>query len=315
MLVTSEPQTSRASGAAIVRLLRPHQWSKNLLCFAGVIFSGHFRNPIDSLTAFLTFVMFCAASSSIYAFNDVMDRERDRKHPIKRRRPVANGAVGARTAAGVSLLLMILALGGAFLLGRDVTFWLGLYILNSFAYTVKLKHVALVDLLSVSIGFVLRLLAGCYAVNVMPTSWIVLCTFFLAMFLAAAKRRAELASVVGTDQFHRPVLANYSVQFLDQLTNNCAAMAIICYALFTIFKNPTLVVTVPIVFYGIMHYKRIMMVSRGGEEPDRVLLTDVRIQLAIVIWLGVFALVVWLDSKGLRLFGDVPLGHSHMGAR
>jgi hypothetical protein len=162
----------------------------------------------------------------------------------------------------------------------------------------------------VSVGFVLRLLAGCYAVDVMPTSWIVLCTFFLAMFLAAAKRRAELAAAGEDDALRRPVLAKYSVQYLDALVNNCAAMAVITYALFTIFKNPTLVVTVPIVFYGIMHYKLAVMVRAQGEEPDRALLRDVRIQLAIVLWLVTFALVMYLELRhGVRLFEDTQPVH------
>jgi 4-hydroxybenzoate polyprenyltransferase len=187
---------------------------------------------------------------------------------------------------------------------------LALYVANSLAYTLRFKHAALLDVLSVAVGFVLRLLAGCYAVDVMPTSWIVLCTFFLAMFLAAAKRRAELAAGAGAgagddDTLRRPVLAKYSVQYLDALVNNCAAMAVITYALFTIFKNPTLVVTVPIVFYGIMHYKLAVMVRAQGEEPDRALLKDVRIQLAIVLWLVTFALVMYLETRhGVRLFED-----------
>jgi 4-hydroxybenzoate polyprenyltransferase len=303
---------------AVVRLVRPHQWTKNLLCFAGVAFSGRFIagtaplaiNWSILLRAAATFAVFCAASSAIYAFNDVMDRERDRRHAAKRNRPVASGAISAATASVISVALALVALVGAFLLGGDVLLLLALYVANSLAYTLRFKHVALLDVLSVAVGFVLRLLAGCYAVDVMPTSWIVLCTFFLAMFLAAAKRRAELAAAGDDDALRRPVLAKYSVQYLDALVNNCAAMAVICYALFTIFKNPTLVVTVPIVFYGIMHYKLAVMVQAQGEEPDRALLRDVRIQLAIVLWLVVFALVMYLEVRhGVRLFEDTQPAH------
>ena len=307
-----------APARAVVRLLRPHQWTKNLLCLAGVAFSGRFlasAAPIAinwpaSLRALATLGVFCAASSAIYAFNDVMDRERDRRHPTKRNRPVASGAVSAALASTISVVLALVALAGAFLLGGDVLLLLALYVINSLAYTLRLKHVALLDVLSVAVGFVLRLLAGCYAVDVMPTSWIVLCTFFLATFLAAAKRRAELAAAGEDETLRRPVLAKYSVQYLDALVNNCAAMAVITYALFTIFKNPTLVVTVPIVFYGIMHYKLAVMVRAQGEEPDRALLRDVRIQLAIVLWLVTFALVMYLELRhGVRLFEDTQPVH------
>lgn len=305
---TPQFRAGRASIAALLRLLRPHQWTKNLLVFAGILFSGRFvSEPIELAVAGATFVVFCLASSAVYALNDVIDRGRDRAHPVKRHRPVASGAVGVPVALAISTVLAGAALAGSLLVDGDLIVWLALYLLNSLAYALWLKHAALLDLLSISIGFVLRLLAGCYAVDVVPTSWIVLCTFFLAMFLAAAKRRGEVASsAAGADSIRRPVLSKYSVQFLDQLVNNTGTMAVMCYALFTLFKNPTLVLTVPIVFYGIMHYKRLMMIDSAGEEPDRALLGDVRIQLTIVLWLCVFGLVMWMDFRyGVRLFDDL----------
>jgi 4-hydroxybenzoate polyprenyltransferase len=313
-VATLEPQAGRTHPRPIVRLLRPHQWTKNLLCLAGVVFSGEFLHLTDpptlnwtaSLAALMTFGLFCAASSSIYAFNDVMDRERDRRHATKRFRPVASGAVSPPVATVISIALAAGAIAGGFFLGAAVLLGLALYMANNLAYTLKFKHVALLDVLSIAIGFVLRLLAGCWAVGVTPTSWITLCTFFLAMFLGAAKRRGELATAGDDDSLRRPVLAKYSIQYLDSLVNNCAAMAIMCYSLFTIFKNPGLVVTVPIVFYGIMHYKRLVMVGSGGEEPDRVLLRDGRIQLAIVLWLAAFSTVMYLEIRhGIRFFEDM----------
>jgi 4-hydroxybenzoate polyprenyltransferase len=312
MTAENPPRAGASPLVSWLRLLRPHQWTKNLLCLAGVIFSGKFLIPgtlrpawVEIGLALATVGVFCAASSAIYAFNDVMDRHRDRRHPTKRNRPVASGAINPLAAAVVSILLAIVALGSAYFLGPAVLLTLVLYVSNNLAYTLKLKHVAVLDVLSVAIGFVLRLLAGCWAVHVVPTSWITLCTFFLAMLLGAAKRRAELAAGEnGTERERRPVLAEYSVQFLDSLVNNSAAMAVMSYALFTIYKNPTLVVTVPIVFYGIMHYKRLVMVQSGGEEPDRVILRDVRIQLAILLWLATFGLVMYLEHRGIHLFED-----------
>jgi 4-hydroxybenzoate polyprenyltransferase len=286
---------SNASTArGLLRLLRPHQWTKNLICLAGVIFSGHFTRQHELMLAAATVAVFCAASSSVYAFNDVLDRERDRRHPLKRNRPLASGAVGAPLATAISFALGAAAVAGAFFLGPRALLCLGLYVCNNLAYTLKFKHVALFDVLSVAAGFVLRLLAGCYAVGVLPTSWIVLCTFFLSTFLAFAKRRAELATATAAvdDAAQRPVLAKYSVQYLDSMVNASAGMTVMCYAIFTIFRNPMLVVTVPFVFYGVMHYKRLVMVLRFGEEPDRVVLRDRRIQMCIAMWLATFLLVM-----------------------
>jgi 4-hydroxybenzoate polyprenyltransferase len=284
--------------SGVVRLLRPHQWTKNVLCLAGVVFSGRLTETRAVVLALATVAVFCAASSGIYAFNDVMDRERDRRHPSKRNRPVASGAVSVGAASSWSLLLVIGAMVGAYFLHPWTLVCLALFVANNLAYSLKFKHVALLDVLSVAAGFVLRLLAGCYAVQVLPTSWIVLCTFFLATFLAFAKRRAELAS--SDESVQRPVLAKYSVQYLDSMVNSAAGMTIMCYAIFTIFRNPMLVLTVPFVFYGVMHYKRLVMVLRGGEEPDRVVLKDLRIQLTIILWLATFGLVT--HFKDIKLF-------------
>ena len=294
---------SRTSLRAIRRLLRPHQWTKNLLCFAGVAFSGHFTHPRELLLALATFGVFCAASSGIYAFNDVMDREHDRRHPSKRNRPVAGGEIAAGVASTISVVLELAAIIGAYFLGPLALLCLVLYVANNLAYTLKFKHVALLDVLSVAAGFVLRLLAGCYALHdVLPTSWIVLCTFFLSTFLAFAKRRAELAS--NDESAQRPVLAKYSIGYLDAMVNSSAGMAIMCYAIFTIFRQPMLVLTVPFVFYGVMHYKRLVMVLHGGEEPDRVVLKDLRIQLCIILWLITFLLVMLYVNRypNARLF-------------
>jgi 4-hydroxybenzoate polyprenyltransferase len=255
--------------------------------------------------AVATFAVFCAVSSAIYAFNDLIDRERDRRHPTKRNRPVASGAISPAAAATISATLAAAALIGAYLINPLVLLVLVLYVANNLLYSLKLKHVAILDVLSIAIGFVLRLLAGCWALpTVKPTSWITLCTFFLATFLGASKRRAELAAG-DEENLRRPVLAKYSVEFLDSLVNNAAAMAIMCYALFTVFKYPALVLTVPIVFYGIIHYKRMVMIHRGGEEPDRAILKDLRIQLTIVLWLLAFAGVMYLRYRNISLFEDI----------
>lgn len=288
-------------------LLRPHQWTKNTIAFAGAVFGGRIHEPRSLLLDLCVFGIFCAASSAVYVFNDVVDRERDRRHPKKRLRPIASGKVGVPQAIGLGALLCGVALVGSWSLHPWAFYCVVLYLANGLAYTVFLKHAALVDVISIAFGFILRLLAGIYVLGDLPTSWIVLCTFFMALFLGFAKRRAELASLgeesstADPKDYQRPVLAKYNVPYLDQLLNSAATMTVICYALFTVAstKSRSLILTLPIVYYGIMHYKRRTLVHSQGEEPDRMLFKDWRFPVCILLWLGTYLLIERWD---LRLF-------------
>jgi 4-hydroxybenzoate polyprenyltransferase len=283
-----------------VRLLRPHQWTKNLLVFAGPIFARR-TDPANLLRALEAFALFCVVSSGAYVLNDVLDRDRDRSHPKKRLRPVASGRVPVPAAVALAVLLLAGGLVAGLLVARRVELCLALYAANALAYSRVLKHSAIVDVMSIAFGFVVRLVAGVFAVDALPTAWIVLCTFFLATFLGFAKRRAELAALGGGERGQRPVLRKYTVPYLDALLAQSAVMAIMSFALFTVTsgKNPTLLVTLPIVFYAVMHYKRLVLVLDGGEEPDRVLLRDWRLWLCVAAWL---ALYLWVDLADVRLF-------------
>lgn len=287
---------------AYLRLLRPRQMTKNVFCFAGLIFSGRFLEPGAIPGACLAFVAFCLISSAVYILNDCIDRERDRVHPRKRNRPIASGSVGMPAALALASVLVAGAVALAFQASKGTLICLLLYMLNNLAYSLILKHKAIVDAISIATGFVLRLLAGVYAVDDLPTSWITLCTFFLTVFIAFCKRRAELGGLVPEDEnAQRPVLSKYTLQFLDYLVNSSAVMTVMCYALFTTTaqKNPSLVITVPIVFFAVMHYKRIVMLLHDGEEPERVVLRDVRLQFSIVIW---FALYLFIALGNWHLF-------------
>jgi 4-hydroxybenzoate polyprenyltransferase len=283
--------------AAFLRLVRPHQWTKNLFCFAGVLFGpGRLPQSHAWLLDALTFLVFVAASSSVYILNDVLDRDRDRRHRNKRLRPIASGLVSIPAAMATAALLALLAVAGSFALGNSVAICLCLYIGNSFTYSFILKDIAVIDVISIACGFVLRLLAGVYALDDLPTAWIVLCSFFLALFLGIAKRRAELASLLEEEEMaQRPVLLKYTVPFLDYLLNSASVMAIMCYALFTTTaqKNPSLVVTVPIVFWAVMHYKRLIMLLQFGEEPERIVLRDSPLLAGIGLWLGSYLIIYW----------------------
>ncbi|HLY38905.1 MAG TPA: decaprenyl-phosphate phosphoribosyltransferase [Candidatus Binatia bacterium] len=286
---------------AYLRLLRPHHWTKNFACLAGVLFSGKIGHPDAVADALATFLVFCAASSAVYALNDVLDRARDREHPRKRSRPVASGAIAVPAALAVATVLGVAAFAGAARLGAGATVCLAAYVVNNVAYSMMFKHVALFDVLSIALGFVFRLLAGVYVVNELPTTWITLCAFFLALFVGFGKRRAELAGLGAHDNARRPVLARYTLSYLDSLLNSSAVMTVMCYALFTTSsgKNPSLVVGVPIVFYAIMHYKRLVMLLDASEEPERVLLRDLPIQVSIALWLATYVLI---EHGGVHFF-------------
>lgn len=293
---------------AAVDLIRPHQWTKNGLCMAGVIFSGNLLNPAAVVLGLLTVLVFSLGSSSVYVLNDIVDRQRDRRHPRKRRRPLASGRIGVASAAGIGVLLAGCALGGAWLLHPAAFACLVVYGINGVVYSLYSKHVALVDVMAIAFGFVLRLLAGVYVLGILPTAWITLCTFFLALFLGLAKRRAELGNLGeapgddGERRAHRrPVLFRYSIPYLDSLLNGAATVAVMSYALFTAAtdKNHSLVITLPIVYYAIMHYKRRVMIQDAGEEPDRLLFTDPRIPLCAAAWLVLYLLI---EYSGVRLF-------------
>lgn len=296
-----EPHAARPTFATrllgLVRLMRPHQWTKNGLCLAGAIFSGRLFDLSAMELGAATAIIFSLGSSSIYVLNDILDRQRDRLHPKKRLRPVAAGLVSVPIAAGLAAGLAVAAMVGGWWLGGASLGCLLLYLGNNLAYSTRLKHLPLFDVLSIAMGFVLRLLAGVYVLDVLPTAWIVLCTFFLAVFLGFAKRRAELRSLASGASVQRPVLSSYSVPYLDNLLNGAAVSTILCYALFTVTsgKNPTLVVTLPIVYYAILHYKRLVMVDDSGEEPDRLLLRDRGIALSVVLWLALYLAMTHCD--------------------
>ncbi len=298
---------------SVLKLLRPRQWTKNGLCFAGAIFSGNALNALAMVDAAVTAALFCLASSAVYVFNDILDRDRDRLHPRKRLRPIASRQVSVTLASWFVGLLLVVTFTGAWTLDPIVFICIAAYVLLNLAYSLKLKQIPIVDVLGIAFGFVLRLLAGIYVIGETPTAWITLCTFFMALFLAVAKRRAELSSFnngqrnAGKDASaarlaeQRPVFGGYTLSFLDTFLVSAANMTVVCYALFTVAGggNPSLVATLPVVYYAILHYQRKVMVDDGGEEPESVLLKDPQVYLSIGVWL---ALYLAIDYSDVRIF-------------
>lgn len=291
----------------VLKLLRPHQWTKNVFCFAGVVFGGRLGETDAHLLALGVFACFSAVSSATYVFNDIRDRELDREHPKKRNRPIASGKVSVGLAGIICVCLLASGLTGAYFLGLDssdsVLTCLLIYLSINFGYCVDLKHRAIIDVNCIASGFVLRVLSGIYLLGDKPTVWIVLCTFTLALFLALAKRRGELLQINegATGEKQRPVLWSYNLPFLDTLLTSAATVSVVAYSLFTVLggKNPALCLTIPIVYYGIMRYKFLAIMKGRSEEPEKIMLKDKGMLFSLVMWVITF---LTIENSGLDLF-------------
>ena len=287
-------QRRSVARAAFVSL-RPRQWTKNLLLFAGIIFAAKLGDPLRWLEAFAAFAAYCAASSAAYLANDVRDAPHDRVHPIKRSRAIARGELSARAAYLLAAALLAVAIALVAPLGLASLGFLAAFLLLQGAYTVRLKHVVLIDVMTIAGLFVLRAAAGAGGVHVRISPWLLLCTALLALFLALAKRRGELVLVGAEATPGRPVLAGYSLVLVDQLVAVVAACTIIAYSLytFTARDSKALMVTIPFVVFGVFRYLLLIHRQDLGEEPEEILLRDPPILACIAAW-AVCAAVILL---------------------
>ena len=289
------PQRRSPARAAIVAL-RPRQWLKNLLVFAGLVFAAKLGDAGRWLEAVAAFGAYCAVSSAAYLVNDLRDREDDRMHPVKRARPIARGELSPRRAVVLAAGLAAAALALAGVLGLvSVAFLLAFAGLQA-AYSFSLKHVVLLDVLAIGSLFVIRAAAGAAAVDVRISPWLLLCTALLALFLALAKRRGELVLVGALHTPGRPVLEGYSLELVDQLVAIVAASTVIAYSLYTLTARDSkaLLATVPFVIFGLFRYLLLVHRDDVGEEPEQVLLTDVPIILAVAGWIATAAVILAL---------------------
>lgn len=287
------PQRRSPARAAIVAL-RPRQWLKNLLVFAGLVFAAKLGDAGRWLEAVAAFGAYCAVSSAAYLVNDLRDREDDRMHPVKRARPIARRELSPRRAVVLAAGLAAAALALAGVLGLvSVAFLLAFAGLQA-AYSFSLKHVVLLDVLVIGSLFVIRAAAGAAAVEVRISPWLLLCTALLALFLALAKRRGELVLVGAKHTPGRPVLEGYSLELVDQLVAIVAASTVIAYSLYTLTARDSkaLLATVPFVIFGLFRYLLLVHRDDIGEEPEQVLLTDVPIILAVAGWIATAAVIL-----------------------
>lgn len=271
---------------ALGRLIRPHHWVKNFFVLAPTVFAGVYHDPTNDVRAVAAMLMFCAAASAVYVLNDLWDVPTDRLHPVKRHtRPLASGAVAEST--GRILLAILLAVVAASLLAMpSLLLPIGLYLLLNAAYSWRLKHVAVVDLFCVATGFVLRVWAGARAVDVPLSSWMGVTTLALALYLAAIKRRQELAT---SGHEARRVLGAYTLPLLDGYAQTAASASIVFYSLYVIDVRPQLVPTVPFVLLGIFRYSYLVQTRNLGESPTEALWTDVPLILTVIAWAGLCA--------------------------
>jgi 4-hydroxybenzoate polyprenyltransferase len=280
-----------------LRLARPKQWTKNGFVLAGLVFAGDALIASSVAAAFLAFLAFCLLSSSVYAANDVLDVEEDRKHPVKRLRPVASGVISAKAGLIYALVLMAAGMALAFAVNWHVGVAGVGYIVLQILYTTFLKHMAVLDVMSISGGFVIRALAGVGAVGAPISPWLVVCTGLLTLFLGFSKRRHEIASLGPGAVGHRRNLADYSVPLLDEMMNIMLSATIIAYTLytFTVYESDQeifMMASIPFVIYGVFRY--MLLVHRdGGGNPDTLLLRDRPLQVALLLWIAVVMVVIY----------------------
>jgi len=288
----------------IIKLLRPVQWTKNIFVFTGVIFGKSLDTPVLLLAAFFSAAAFSLVSSSIYIFNDIVDSESDRLHPQKKYRPIASGVVSSQLAVQLSVSLAFLGIGIGYFLSWQTFIILTTYIFLNILYSLKLKHVVILDVFCISCGFMLRILAGTVGIGIAPSKWLLLCGMMITLFLGFTKRRAEIIALGEGKQEHRKVLKHYGATFLDEIITICATSVIVGYSLYTmssetiaIHQTDNLIYTVPFVIYAIFRYIYILHHGNSAGDPSIDLFKDKHIIASVFGWM--IASIFILSNKGL----------------
>ena len=278
--------------------MRPQQWYKNLVLFVSIIFSLNIRNLEMWPIVISAFFVFCLISGGEYIINDIIDREKDKKHPKKQKRPIASGRLKLNHALLFSIILIIGGLIVSYFINIQFMILSISYILLILLYSLILKHIIIVDILVISIGFVIRAIAGGVAINVFVSPWLIVCTFLVALFLAIAKRRHEVVLLGDEGKNHRKILSDYSTIVLDQMMSIATASLIISYSMYTFLSdNYYMMLTIPFAIYGIFRYLLLVHLSNFGGEAE-MLFKDRGMQICIVLW-GVTAIgVLYIGKSG-----------------
>jgi len=278
----------------LMKLIRPKQWVKNAFVLAPLIFSRTFMNPDALIKAVSAMVCFIAASSAVYILNDIIDLEKDRLHEAKRLRPLASGSISKRAAVIFMLVFMSLSLLSAFFIGYGVLFCILVYILMNILYSTVLKNLVIVDIMIIALGFVIRVICGAVAIPVYISSWVLLCTFFIALCIGAGKRKSEKTVLNGDSAIHRRVLTSYTDEFLKSLIQISVTGSAITYSLYTILEYDMQIpmITILFVFLGLFRYMQLIFAEEEGRLPEEIILSDVPLMASIILfgtsWIAIF---------------------------
>jgi 4-hydroxybenzoate polyprenyltransferase len=301
---------ARSPVASLVVSLRPGQWTKNLVVFAGLLFGKQLFEPRALALTVAAVVIFCALSGVIYLLNDIADREADRRHPLKSKRPIASGQLSPGVALGTAVVLGVVGLALAFSLRPAFGLVALAYVALQTAYSARLKHIVIIDVLTIAIGFVLRAVAGAVVIDVAISHWLLICTVLLALFMALSKRRHELTLLAAGASEHRRILGEYSPYLLDQMIGVVTASTLIAYIFYTIspetvqnFNTEYLALTIPFPLYGIFRYLYLVHQKEGGGSPAEMLLTDRPLLLCVALWAVAVVLIVYGPGELTGLFG------------
>ena len=299
----ASPAHTRRGGLALTGLLvsmRPEQWTKNLIVFAGALFGGQLTSAPALGAATGAFLIFCALSGAVYLLNDVADRTADRRHPLKRKRPIASGELSPGLAVTVGLILGLTGVGAAFAIRPLLGVVASAYLALLFLYSFVLKHLVIIDALTIAAGFVLRAAAGAVAVAVPISHWLLVCTTLLALFLTFSKRRHELTLLAEGAIDHRPILHEYSPYLLDQMIAVVTASTLVAYTLYATsvetaqrLGTTRLGLTIPFVLYGIFRYLYLVHQKRGGGSPTTLLVTDGPLLACVGLWSLAVAVILY----------------------
>jgi len=274
--------------------MRPKQWTKNSFVFAGLIFSKSFVEAGPVLKSIAAFLLFSLVSGAVYIINDIIDRDRDALHPQKSSRPIASGKLGIYEALAWSAVMLAAALVLAFLLDLELFLILLTYFLLVLVYSVRLKNIVILDVIIISLGFVLRTAGGAFVIDVGISPWLIVCTTLLALFLALNKRKSELLVLTDDATGHRKNLEQYSTELIDRMLSVVTSALVMSYSLYTFNagKSYYMMLTIPFVLYGIFRYQYLTMSKNMGGSPEIVLLKDKPLLLNVILWVITSVVIV-----------------------
>ena len=286
---------------ALIKLARPAQWLKNGVVLAALIFAGEAMNTLAIELALAAMAIFCLLSSAVYTLNDLVDRDKDRQHPLKKNRPIASGKVSVPTGIAMAIALLTVSLAAAWFIGTGFFVVSIIYFSLNLFYSFWLKNIVIIDVMSIALGFVLRAYAGAFAIGVPASKWLLINTLFLALFLAFGKRRHELVLLEEGAIAHREILSRYSPYLLDQMIGVVTASVVVVYMLYTFsaevisrLGTENLFLTIPFVVYGIFRYLYLIHKEERGGEPTKVLISDRPILIDVILWLATVIIVLYM---------------------